>query len=71
MTKEGRDPNDERDFGLRVAPAGVSEVRSLRRQWLSLARESIGSALGFHIAVMAIAPIVIILMVLRLLVFYS
>ena len=38
---------------------------------LGARRQSIGSALGFHIPVMAIAPIVIILMVLRLLVFYS
>jgi len=38
---------------------------------LGARRQIIGAALGFHIPVMAIAAMVIILMVLRLLVFYS
>jgi hypothetical protein len=37
---------------------------------LGALRQGIGLALGFHIPVMAIAPTIIVLMVLRLLVFY-
>jgi len=50
--------------------AHVLIVLGVRRQSIGSVR-SVALALGFYTLVMAIAPIVIILMVLRLLVFYS